>query len=281
MIKSETVLFLSNGYAEDNIACCIIEKLLMEHPFLQIKALPLVGEGSSYRKLDIKILGPCKKMPSDGFIAGGFFYFLKDLKANWLKMYRQKVRALKVERDRVKLVICVGDVFLVLTSTLFIKKPVIFLPTAKSDYIKEHYLIEKWLMRRSCKLVITRDKGTALSLRNYGINAVYSGNAIMDCFKITGEDFGIEKDYPLVGIVPGSKKEAYENLRTILNAVREISLQDWKKANFLLALAPSLDVGKINADLLNKNQWVVKDSTYEEKKKGINCLSYFFRRNRD
>ncbi len=111
MRESETVLFLSNGYAEDNIACCIIEKLLIEHPFLKIKVLPLVGEGSLYKKLGIKILGPCEKMPSDGFIAGNFFYFLKDLKANWFKMYRQKVRALKIERDRVKLVVCVGDFF--------------------------------------------------------------------------------------------------------------------------------------------------------------------------
>ncbi len=137
-----------------------------------------------------------------------------------------------------------GRFFLVLTSAFFIKKPVIFLPTAKSDYIKKHYLIEKWLIRRSCKLIITRDGRTALSLQNYGINAVYLGNAIMDSLKITGEDFGIEKDYPVVGIVPGSKKEAYENLRTILDAIKEISLQNWGKINFLLALAPSLDVKK-------------------------------------
>ncbi len=269
MMKSETILFLSNGYAEDTIACCIIEKLLEESLFLKIKVLPLVGKGIPYRKLSVKILGPCKKMPSDGFIAGDFFYLLKDLKDNWLKMYIQKVKALRAERSKAKLVICVGDIFLVLTAVLFIKRPIIFLPTAKSAYIREHYLVEKWLMRHFCRKVLARDKKTALSLRSSKINAVYFGNAMMDCVKITGEDFGIKDGEPTIGILPGSKKEAYDNLGTILDAVREISLQNWKKVNFLLALAPSLDVKKINTILLNKNQWVLKDTTLEERKRGI------------
>ena len=89
MAKSESILFLSNGHAEDIIACSIIDALLKEFPFLKIKVLPFVGDGYPYRRLNIEILGPCRIMPSDGFIAGNFFYFLRDLRAGWLKMYRE------------------------------------------------------------------------------------------------------------------------------------------------------------------------------------------------
>ena len=268
-MKSQTIIFLSNGYAEDNIASCIIENLLQKDTALEIKVLPFVGEGAPYRKLKIKVLGPCKKMPSDGFIASNFFYFLKDLKAGWLKMYAGKVRSLKKESKKVRLVVCVGDIFLVLSSALFLRKPLIFIATAKSDYIKEHYLLEKWLMRRCCKLVFARDKKTALSLRRYRINAVYVGNAMMDCLKITGEDFGVREGSTVVGIVPGSRKEAYENLKVSLSAAEKIYLEGGKNFLFLLALAPSLDARKIPSFLQEKKNWTVKDVTFQEKKKGI------------
>ncbi len=268
MAGAQTVLFLSNGYGEDSNTCSIIENLLKEHPSLGVKALPLVGEGNPYRKLNIQILGPCKKMPSDGFIEGNFFYFLRDLKSGWLKMYLQKIKAVRAKRDQIKLIVCVGDVFLLLTSVLFFRKPVVFLPGAKSDYIKEHYLIEKWLMKLSCKLVIARDERTALSLRDYGINAIYVGNVAMDSLRITGENFGMEKSLPVVGLIPGSRKEAYENLRVILEVVREISLQDQIRVNFFLALAPLLDVEKI-VNLLQSSHWKMSDASREEKKKGI------------
>ncbi|GAH60658.1 unnamed protein product, partial [marine sediment metagenome] len=51
------ILFLSNGYAEDLIAAAIIEKLVNEVPQIEIKALPLVGEGKAYEPLRILILG--------------------------------------------------------------------------------------------------------------------------------------------------------------------------------------------------------------------------------
>ncbi|MBE0477711.1 hypothetical protein IBX65_01145 [Candidatus Aerophobetes bacterium] len=269
-MKSRNILFLSNGYAEDNIACCIIKSLLEEYPFLRIAAVPFVGEGLAFKKLDIETLGPCKRTPSDGFINGNLFYFLKDLSAGWLRFYLKKVKALKVKRSKLHFVVCIGDIFLVLTSALFIKKPIIFFPTAKSDYIKEHYWIEKWLMKRYCKLVFARDKKTALSLRSCGIHAVYAGNVMMDCLEITDEDFGIEKKYPVVGIVPGSKKEACENLKVILDAAEEIFLQKKGKVIFLLALAPSLDVRSIvNVSLREKDGWTLKNPTASEQEKGI------------
>jgi len=270
-LLTKSILFLSNGHAEDLIAASIIEKLRENLPHLDIKALPLVGEGKFYDRTTTKVLGPCQTMPSGGFMKTGLLHIFKDLKSGWLKKFREYINALKIERSSTDLVICVGDILLVMLSVLFVKRPIIFLPTAKSNYVRQHYKIEKWLMRRFCQLVITRDNKTASSLRNSGIPAIYVGNAMMDCLKITGEDFGVKDNEPVIGILPGSKQEAYNNLTTILDAVVEIveQMPVSNKVNFLLALAPSLDLRKIAPVAARKERWILKDATLEEVKRGI------------
>ncbi|MBC7189849.1 hypothetical protein H5U35_06515 [Candidatus Aerophobetes bacterium] len=261
--KSEKiVVFLSNGYAEDNIACCIIKNLLRLSPFLKIKAAPFVGEGISYKKMGVEIIGPCRRMPSDGFVGGKIVYLLKDLNAGILNLYWQKIKALRRERKNIKCLVCVGDIFLVVVCAFFIKKPVVFLPTAKSDYIKEHYFVEKWLMRRFCRIVFPRDSLTAFSLKKSRINAVYLGNPMMDCLEITGEDFGIDRKNPVIAILPGSKEEAYDNLLFAAEAARYIFKK--RKANFLVALSSSLDVEKVKEKMV-KRGWKVSFSSLKNK----------------
>ncbi|MBA7492785.1 hypothetical protein ES702_03338 [subsurface metagenome] len=45
--RKRRVLFLSNGHAEDLIAATIIEKLIGECSYCEIRALPLLGEAIS------------------------------------------------------------------------------------------------------------------------------------------------------------------------------------------------------------------------------------------
>ena len=269
---AKKILFLSNGHGEDAIGAAIIENLLKmgDLSCLDIKAMPLVGRGNSYARLGIRVLGPCQEMPSGGFMRAGLSFLWKDLKAGWLRMLRKYVNTLKMEQDSTTLMVCVGDVFLLLLAGLFGKRPIIFLPTAKSDYIGGHYRIEKWLMRRLCKLVIARDERTASSLRSSGINAIYVGNAMMDCLRITGESFETEPGSPVIGILPGSRKEAYDNLMTILDGVAIIAEKLFpQKAHFLLCLASSLELKKMELVLLKKKDWAMKEAPAEKKRKGI------------
>jgi len=266
------ILFLSNGHSEDTIAAAIIEELLkIKGPqTFDIKAMPFVGKGKAYTQLNIKLLGPRRPMPSGGFMRTGISFFLKDLKAGWLKMLKEYVNTLKIERSSTDLIVCVGDIFLLLVARFFGKRPIIFLPTAKSDYIREHYGVEKWLMRRLCKLVIPRDEKTACSLRSSGINAIYVGNAMMDCLGITGKNFGVNQDTSVVGILPGSREEAYENLMTILDAALIIAKKSSAaRVDFLLSLASSLDSKRVGMMLPKSKGWTMKESTLEERKTGI------------
>jgi uncharacterized protein (TIGR03492 family) len=268
------ILFLSNGYAEDLIAAAIIEKLAHELPEIEIKALPLVGEGKVYEPLKILILGPRKLVPSGGFVGVNPLYLARDIISGWLGWFKEEIRVLRAERDLVDLVVCVGDVFLILLSSLFVKKPIIFLPTAKSDYakgLKQHYRIEKWLIKRSCQLVLPRDELTTRSLQNFGVRATYVGNVMMDCLKITGEDFGIEKNGYVVGILPGSKKDAYDNFPTILDAVVSIEkrISFSGRVHFLLALPASLSLEKLRSVALREREWKMTEAIPCQQESGL------------
>ncbi len=272
-MESKNIIFLSNGYGEDKIAVAIIKKLLKDMPNLRIKALPLVGEGNFYSEREIKVILSSKMLPSGGFaLRAGFFSFLKDMKSGWLRIVKNQIKALKRERKSIDLVISVGDIWPLILSILFIKKTLVFLPTAKSDYIQKHFFIERFLMKKFCKLVITRDSQTASSLRNSGIKATYAGNVMLDCLKITGEDFNLKKDSYVIGILPGSRNEAYKNIKTILKAVVVIKnklIHKGMKAEFLLSLAPSLNLKELENTLNKKDNWTITKSTPDEEKRGI------------
>ncbi|WLT38450.1 hypothetical protein NON20_00565 [Synechocystis sp. B12] len=64
------ILLLSNGHGEDAIAVSIGQawsELAGMEPGEILVGLPLVGEGNSYRRLNILLIGPVKTMPSGGF----------------------------------------------------------------------------------------------------------------------------------------------------------------------------------------------------------------------
>ncbi len=272
--KKGVVLFLSNGHAEDLIASTVIEKLSQKSFSWEIRALPLVGEGRAYDEIRIKVLGTRRMMPSGGFLGFNPLWLARDVASGLLGVLREQIDTLKKQRAVTRLVVCVGDIFLVILSSLFLKKPIVFLPTAKSDYArlyKDHYLIEKWLMKWFCQLVLPRDELTTSSLQDFGINAVYVGNVMMDCLKVTDEDFGIEENRHVVGILPGSKEEAYKNLPIILDAVKKISRKSFfsRKVDFLLALAASLSLKRLEEVVSSSRDWVLESAASEERKRGI------------
>jgi len=136
--KKGVILFLSNGHAEDLIASTVIEKLSQECFPWEIRALPLVGEGGAYDEIGIKVLGPRRMMPSGGFVEFNPLWLARDMASGWLGVLRGQVGALRKQRAATRLVVCVGDIFLVILSVFFLKKPIVFLSTAKSDYARLH-----------------------------------------------------------------------------------------------------------------------------------------------
>jgi len=232
--------------------------------------LPLVGDGREFASLDVQVLGTRERMPSHGFVSGNLTYVLRDLGAGWLKKYWDNGRILNREGHQGALVVCVGDVFLVLTAALFLRGTrVLFAATAKSDYISEHWAVEKFLMRRYCSEVFARDANTAYSLVRSGVPATYVGNVLMDCLHFTGETFGITEGIPVIGILPGSKPEAYRHLETILGAVTQIHRHEKGRACFLLALASSLDIRNVLSCAPPRENWELVPSSSPPGESGV------------
>lgn len=249
-----TVLVLSNGHGEDVIGAMIAQEVRALRPSLNVVGFPLVGLGKPYRDARIKIVGVQKSMPSGGFAKHGVGLFLRDIRAGLVGLTASQIRHLRACASQVSLVVSVGDAYPLLLAGLFVRRPILCLSTAKSEYIHGHYGVETWLMRKLAGLVLARDEKTALALAAAGVKAGFAGNVMMDGFSITGENFGLTLERKVVGILPGSRQEAYRNMVAVLEVVRRLAAATDNSLDFVAGLAPSLN-GRLMAQTLEKAGW--------------------------
>ncbi len=251
------LLVLSNGHGEDVIALRILQELQQQPNAPEIFALPLVGEGRVYQKLDIPVIGSVRSMPSGGFIYQDGRQLARDVRSgllqltlNQFKAVRRWVKTQKKSGYSPK-ILAVGDIVPLLFAWLS-GCHYAFVGTAKSEYylrdetgwLKRNtqaarweglcgsvYLPwERWLMSHSrCKAVFPRDSLTTEILKQWKIPAFDLGNPMMDGLN---PSFPLQKFYntdtrrqeierPLaVTLLPGSRTpEAYANWETIAIAV--------------------------------------------------------------
>ena len=127
----------------------------------------------------------------------------------------------------------------------------IFVGTLQSEWygsrkpFKQHFsaLERRWL-RRFCSLIIARDKKTSDYLESKGlVYAISFGNPMMDCLIIKKEKL-FPKDKAVIGILPGSKRETYDNFGNIIETIKELARISGKKSNyfFTVAFSPNLDI---------------------------------------
>lgn len=251
------LLVLSNGHGEDVIAVRILQELQQQALTPEIFALPLVGVGGAYQKLDISTIGSVRSMPSGGFIYMDGRQLARDVRSGLLQLtlnqFKTVRRWVKIQKKSGYLVkiLAVGDIVPLLFAWLS-GCEYAFVGTAKSEYylrdetgwLKRNtqaarwegwsgsvYLPwERWLMsRKSCKAVFPRDSLTTQILKQWKIPAFDLGNPMMDGLN---PSFPLQKFYttdtrrqeierPLaVTLLPGSRTpEAYANWDKITIAI--------------------------------------------------------------
>ncbi|MGD2183671.1 lipid-A-disaccharide synthase-related protein [Lusitaniella coriacea] len=272
------VLCLSNGHGEDAIAVRILEALQQEAPTLELAALPIVGEGRAYEKLNIPIIGAVKQMPSGGFIYMESKQLWRDVRGGLLRLTWEQYKAIrcwvKSSKDGA-LVLAVGDLVPLLFAWLS-GASYAFVGTAKSEYYlrdeqgwlspktrKEgwagsvYYPWERWLMsRKRCKGVFPRDTLTSKVLQRWSIPVFDLGNPMMDGIQtvVTNcQETDEQEEIRALTFVllPGSRvPEAYENWRQILQAT-PLLMQRFRGRSplFLGAIAPTLDLDPLEKSL--------------------------------
>lgn len=259
MGESKSLLFLSNGHGEDVAAAAVIDKLRGLRDDLLLKAMPIVGNGTAYREKGVEIIGPLAQLPTGGFMRLGFKNLLMDLRGGLLGLTLKQINTLKKAAANTDLAVACGDAVPVLLASLFLRKPVFFIATAKSQYISGHYKVEKCIMKRLTCRVFTRDEATAEDLRQWGVRARFPGNPVLDALNIKGESFGIQEPPGAIGFLPGSREDAYIHLDFFLRVAEKMESIKPQYFKYLFSFYPGLDPDRMKA-VLAKSGWVIGGS---------------------
>jgi len=238
------ILFVANGHGETAIAArlgrAVRERLGGEH--LVADLFPLVGDGSGCAG-ELRVVGPTAMMPSGGLVAmGNVRAFARDLGAGFVPLWRRQVRFARDAGARYDALIAVGDVYALGMTLLSGRRP-IFVGTAKSAYVAPYGPFERTLLRRA-RAVFVRDEVTARMLRDRRVDAVAPGNAIVDLV----EELPPAVAEPALGLLPGSRAEAYADAVRLARVARELAARGGP-AVALLSLAPTLDGRRMAAGL--------------------------------
>lgn len=242
------VAILSNSYGEDRSGALIAKGLKKLDKKTRIRAFPLISFGEEYEKRNIKVIGGHPPPPSGGFFLKSTKKFFADIaKALFLPFFY--IDRLRIFRESTDIVIVIGDFPLLILGYISLRKKAYFLEQCKSNHINPHLPLERFFMREITRKVFTHDEITADDLKKKGINAEFVGNPMMD-------DLSEEKNYSppkgktLIGLLPGSRKEAYNNVKKIAKIVKELINMN-KNLHFAVALSETVEKNKIEKILFN------------------------------
>lgn len=214
------VLVVSNGNGEDLIGATLIEEIIKALPDVEVDAFPLVGTGVFYEKRGFNVVLKNKDLPSGGFLTS-YKSVLRDISKGILSLHFKQISKLLKFKDKYDVVFAVGDVFcMILAKIAAANNKLVFLPTAKSDYIDRHFRLEKKLIKKYAHIVFPRDNRTSDNFNFFGINSFFLGNVMMDNIEKTNVKFDIkDKHSVVIGILPGSRFEAYKNFEMIVDVL--------------------------------------------------------------
>lgn len=245
------LLIVSNGFGEDIIACNLIQAIKKHEPNAIISCLPLVGAGLEYESIELTPLIKNPTLPSGGFIRN-IKVALTDLTHGLFSQILKQRKLMKALSPTVDITICVGDVYCLVMGSYSNPSKCYFLPTAKSNRFMKHSHLELWLIKHYAKRVYPRDAETAAALQCQGIPAYYFGNPMFDnlCDTADQTQLSSKPSAPLIGLLPGSRQEAYDNLIVILNAIEFLSQeQSTGPLNFVLAKSKNIDLNSLSKKL--------------------------------
>ncbi|WP_430639781.1 lipid-A-disaccharide synthase-related protein [Crocosphaera watsonii WH 8501] len=248
------ILFMSNGHGEDLNASLILQELPKIAPNINITGMPLVGEGNTYRSLNLPLIGQPKSLPSGGIFYMNPLTLLKDVSAGLIGFTLYQIRTLLKYCSRYDLIVAVGDIFPVTMAYITNRPFVAFLVSTSSYY--EGKLNLPWLTRlclRSprCLAIFTRDAFTAEDLQQQGFKqASFLGYPIMDILTPTEKNLHLDDNIPTIALLPGSRiPEALNNLELLLKVCE--SLASLEKVQFRVALVKAIQENEL--EILAKN----------------------------
>ncbi len=274
------LLCLSNGHGEDVIAVRILAELRQQLPAAELVALPIVGVGAAYQRLDIPIWGTVQVMPSGGFSNMDSQQLWRDVQGGLIQLTLAQWRSVKNWAAAGGRILAVGDLVPLLLAWQS-GAQYAFVGTAKSEYYLRdingqllaghnlesrlggvYFPWERWLLSRpTCQAVFPRDRLTTAALQKWGIPAVDLGNPMMDGLATEGKLADQADQTALrLTLIPGSRPpEVYQNWAVILEGLDSLLSSNSESRNIevVAAITPSLDLGELEK-LLQQYHWQSK-----------------------
>lgn len=276
---NKRILFLSNGHGEDLNGSLILQALRQQRPDLEMAAMPIVGEGNAYRRLDVAIIGPTQRLPSSGFNYISvtrflnpvnwmrdlnFINLMKDLGSGLISLTWGQVRAVRRYSQTCDLLFATGDVVPILFAYITGRPFMVFLVSSSSYYegrTKLPLLALLGLKSRRCLTIFTRDSHTAEDLYRRGLTkARFAGYPIMDVLTPTGKPLAIKPGQRVIALLPGSRlPEAVHNLELQLQLCEFLNQR--QPMQFLAALVKSITPEQLQ--IVARHQgWTLTDNLH-------------------
>jgi uncharacterized protein (TIGR03492 family) len=245
---SKKVLFISNGHGEDVSSSMVAQALRQQDPTVQIGAMPIVGAGNAYHKLNIPVIGPTKAdMPSGGFSYMNRWLLVEDVFDGLIGRLSQQIKAVRQYCQDADLIFATGDE-VVLGIAAMTKCPYLSLLCSTSAHyegqLRVSLIKDSLLWSSRCKKIFTRGRFATEVLHKRGFKkSMFVGNPFMDALIPSGRDLHLDPQRPCVALLPGSRlPEAANNLVTLLRLSIELSALQMQP-KLWLALTPNFMVG--------------------------------------
>lgn len=245
---------VSNGIGEDTIAGSVLDALRPRlPPAARITAWPMVGVGAAYAARGISVEGPSNLLPGEGFSTLDARAFWRDLWSGYLGTVWRQLRHGRRLRGHFDYVLGVGDIQ-PLVAIALARAPAGFIACAKSAHYGGrsaakggHDALDRWLMRRFCADVFPRDSLSADGLAAQGIAVRDLGNPMMDGLAVPEGPALLPTGSIGVAVLPGSRSDATDNCRFLLDAVRAFDAMRPAQVEFLFAITAATDVDALRA----------------------------------
>ncbi|MCK4595884.1 lipid-A-disaccharide synthase-related protein, partial [candidate division WOR-3 bacterium] len=244
---------LSNSYGEDRSGAIIGKELKKICPDANVVGAPLISFGEEYKKRNIKVVTGSPPPHSGGFFLKSLFGFICDLIMSSTVPFSYVTKLRKISHN-INNVIVVGDIPLLILAWIAFRKKIWFLTPCKSDYFSPHLKIERFIMRRYAREIFTHDEFTAKNLKHFGLNAVFLGNPMLD--ELEKENvYNTPENKTLIAILPGSRREAYQNMRKICVILKRLSSIQ-PNLHFAVAVSSTINKEKLQENLYGLDKYI-------------------------
>lgn len=209
------LLVISNGHGEDSIAAEIIRRLPKT---IAVAAYPTLGDGRAYEGV-CPIVGPRRHLPSEGQRRRGSL--VKDAMAGF--GIGDAVKFMRGDAKGYDAILVVGDILGVVMCWWSGNKVRVYLDVYKSGYANAYSRLERFVLKHTAGLVLTRDAILAEQLQKSKINARFAGNVMMDTV-VTGPYNARERRQhaKAIAVLPGSRAAMAENFKVQLETLRRV-----------------------------------------------------------